>query len=64
MACVMTGQGDALTDGLQGCKVSDAALKVALGLAEKTGETVYLEDDDGLWAVSPDGSVEPVEAVC
>jgi len=56
MASIYSKMGETITAGLQGCKVCDEARKMAKREAIEMGETVYLEDDDGNWAVEPDGT--------
>ena len=58
MASIYSGNGNTLTEGLQGCNVCDAAIQSALRLAKTLEEPVYLDDDDGEWTVHPDGDVE------
>lgn len=59
MAAIYNYQtADTLTSGLQGCKVSDEARQAARRMAADRNETVVLEDDDGNWAISPDGGAE------
>ena len=48
--------GDVITEGVQGCTVSDEAIDAARRIAARRGETVELYDDDGRWAVPADGS--------
>jgi len=53
--------GMQLTDGLQGCTVSDEAIQTAQRIAVDLDEPVLLEDDDGMWEVNPDGTCDPHE---
>ena len=48
--------GDTITDGLQGCNRCDEALDMARAIAAERGVSVHLSDDDGQWAVAPDGA--------
>ena len=57
MATIYTADlTETITDGLQGCNTCDEALTAARRIAADTGEPVALEDDDGLWIVTPTGS--------
>jgi hypothetical protein len=59
MAAIYNYQtADTITSGLQGSKVCDEARQAARRMAAERGETVVLEDDDGNWAISPDGGAE------
>lgn len=62
MAEIYSMDGYEITVGLQGDAVSDEAVTVAKEIARDRGETVRLEDDDGLWDVHPDGTVEAGES--
>lgn len=53
---------DTLAAGLQGCNTCDEALQMARELAAERHETVVLEDDDGNWAISPDGDRKKLKA--
>lgn len=53
--------GEHLSEGLQGSSVCDEAMIAAVADAKHLGEDVILEDDDGTWLVSPDGSREEFE---
>lgn len=55
--------GDLITDGLQGCKVSDEAIQTAERIADRRGCDVRLVDDDGEWIVHPmiDGQRESAD---
>ena len=63
MAAIYTLDSETITEGLQGCSQSDEALHAARRIAADRGETVVLDDEDGLWLVAPDGSCSPSEAV-
>lgn len=58
MANIYNMNGEYLSEGLQGCRVCDEAFQAAKQIAEERDEDVMLEDDDGNWIVSPDGSAE------
>lgn len=49
---------ETLSAGLQGSNHCDEARRAARNIAAQRQETVVLEDDDGNWAVAPDGSRE------
>lgn len=61
MAALYTTFGEAITVGLQGSVVCDEAIQAAKALARDRGHDVVLDDDDGSYLVSPDGSVSPWE---
>lgn len=48
--------GDTITEGLQGCGMSDEAIQEARFIASERRESVHLDDDDGSWIISPEGS--------
>jgi hypothetical protein len=55
MATIYDTQDNAvITDGLQGCAVSDEAIDAARRIAAERGTDVLLVDDDGDWIVHPD----------
>ena len=56
MASIYNKNGEYLTQGLQGSKVCDEAIKVAKRMAKNRNEEVYLEDDGWIYAILPDGS--------
>lgn len=62
MANIYNMNGEYISEGLQGCNVCDEAIQAAKWIAEERDEEVMLEDDDGNWIVSPDGSVEEAGA--
>lgn len=45
--------GSSLAEGLQGCNVCDEAIQTAERIADRRGESVKLDDDDGCWEVFP-----------
>lgn len=55
MATIYSSDGYEITAGLQGCSVCDEAIQAAYRIAEDRDEEVILEDDDGTWAITPDG---------
>ena len=46
--------GRVITEGLQGCRVCDEALRAAVRIANDRGTAVLLHDDDGIWEIQPD----------
>lgn len=54
-ASIYTHGGELVTEGLNTCESSDQAIKVARAIAEERGESVILEDSDGLWCVADTG---------
>ena len=61
-ATICDAHGNMITSGLQPSAISDEAAQAAVRIAKERGETVYLTDDDGEWAVGPDGDFESVDA--
>lgn len=61
MAAIYTLDSETITEGLQGCSQSDEALHAARRITADRGETVVLDDADGIWLVAPDGSYSPFE---
>lgn len=57
-----TKDGDLITDGLQGSDRCDEALIATRKIAAERGEDVHLDDDDGEWIVSPDGTITAYES--
>jgi NAD(P)H-dependent FMN reductase len=55
-ASIYDGEGNTITGGLQPASVCDEAIQAARRIAAESGDDVYLEDDDGNWIVSPDGT--------
>jgi len=51
---------DTISEGLQGCRVSDEALQSARAIAASRGEDVVLDDDDGYWMVDERGNVRSI----
>ena len=60
MATIYDSEAYPITDGLQGSDICDEAIRAALRIAADRDEEVFLEDEDGLWLVEPDGTVEKV----
>ncbi len=58
MAHILDRQGDFITEGLQSCTVCDDAINLALKLAAKRNESVFLVDEDGNWQVHPNGHID------
>ena len=60
---IYTMDGNELTVGLQGSRVSDEAIHAAQRSADLRGEDVLLVDDDGEWIVHPlvGGRREPAD---
>jgi hypothetical protein len=51
MAAIYDTNGEAITEGLQGCFVCDEAASLAKEIAKERGTLIYLNDDDGEWTV-------------
>lgn len=62
MATIYNSEAYPITDGLQGSDICDDAIRTALRIAADRDESVFLDDDDGLWLVEPDGTVGKVPA--
>ena len=58
MAAIYTMDGYTITAAIEGCKVSDIAIRTAERQARERGEDVHLVDDDGEWIISPNGHAE------
>ena len=54
--------GYEITSGLQTADLCNEAINTARQIAASRNEEVVLEDSDGYWLVSPDGSVEETTA--
>lgn len=66
MARIYDHNGETLTEGLQGCTVCDEAIILAQRMADRRGQPVQLEDDDGTWLVhpsGPDGTRQPADPI-
>ena len=61
MATIYNRDGNTITEGLQGCDTCDEAVQAARRIAKDRNQTVYLEDDDGFWAVPPRGKITATE---
>lgn len=53
MASIYTLDSETLTIGLGGSDTTNEAILVAQQLADRRGEDVHLDDDDGEWLVHP-----------
>jgi len=62
VASIYNEDGYTITTGLQPSRYCDEALITARAVAAERCEPVILEDDDGDWIVSPDGSVDEVQS--
>lgn len=60
IATITDLDGNILSDGLQTCDVSDAALQAAFRQAEERGADVILCDADGDWRVTPAGDATSI----
>lgn len=59
MASIYSGDGNEITGGLQGSGTCNQAIGIAKSIARERDEVIYLDDDDGFWAVDPNGECEP-----
>jgi hypothetical protein len=63
MATIYDGEtAVTITECLQGSTVCDEAIQAAKRIAADREEDVILDDDDGYWLVSQDGTVREIEA--